>query len=359
MNTIDFNIDSNELDELTRSFGRGGQHLSTYNAFWGHNHASPGVTYTPSNQEQQGLTFFTKPMLNLAYNNILSIRRFEHLLDPDPKKMDSIIRASLCPVIKGANLPYVEGRNARSDLVDDNSPFIHFLSNKLLSLSGWPDPVMDFYTDSPAMNKTSAVYIDSEFETNEVNDLQATFANMDGSPILHLFNDWLYYMGAALKGRVNPYPAFMINKTIDSQTCIWRLVLDKSGEYLSHIACTFAAFPMAVPIGGIFNYDSSSLFVSESNQISIPFKCLGFEYNDPILIGEFNRLVEMFNPAMRDQNRNEVMIRLEGDDFHYFNHRAYPRIETGFDSSEKKNRVSWWTYKQFYSTVKSQSPYLR
>jgi hypothetical protein len=121
-------------------------------------------------------------------------------------------------------------------------------------------------------------------------------------------------------------------------------VLDPSRTYVQKIAACGAAFPIADPMGGSFNYDSEKPYNDTNQDISIPFHCLGAIYQDPILLYTFNKTVQDFNHSMTDANRSKNNTKIPMAALQLFNNRGYPHINP--DTWE----LEWWidnaTYNQ-------------
>jgi hypothetical protein len=133
-----------------------------------------------------------------------------------------------------------------------------------------------------------------------------------------------------------PYPDAIVENEIDYQTRIYRLVLDPKMKFVQKIGACGAAFPMASPLGASFNFASDTPYMRDNDQLSIPFKAIGASYLDPILISEFNQVVQEFNPDMKDSRRSRNYKKLIGNDGRYFNFRGYPRI------NPTTYELEWW-----------------
>lgn len=351
---------SAELDRMARESGRGSRTASRFNVLHGFNHRLSGTVGLAPNTDSTGLTFFTKPVLNLAYNNINRVRKLEFLGDENPKSMGCAIKCMLSPYIDDRRVPkdtspsYIrEGEfpNSRSAIIDDKQAFIPILSTSLVSLSGWPDKSLDVYTSQEGRAKETMSWVDSRPDIFGSMDLSATFRNMDGDPITTIFDVWTEYAGRVLDGTIVAYPEMRITRSIDYATRIYRFVTDRSRTYVQKMACTGGSFPFAVPNAAAFNQNASDIFNTENDQIAIPFRSSGFLYNDPIIAKMFNQTVEMFNPDMRDANRDKTMLKLTGQMSDLFNWKGYPRIEIDANGNADSYEISWYYYRSNIETI--------
>jgi hypothetical protein len=332
---------------MAGGFGR--PSAGVINVMRGVNHRGAG-NIVAANTDNQGLTFFTKPNLNLSYDNVKAVRRLNFLCDGDDRSMGSAIRCLLSPQVidpRIADRSYPRGAwgpsalpidpvAVRSAIVDDYYPFITPLTNTLMSLSGWPDFVHDTWVSKEGRRKEVTFMIDSCSDIYGQYDLTANFQNVDGNPILALFAVWCDYMGRVATGELNPYPQCIVEREIDYNSRIYRLVLDPTQQFVRHIAEACLTAPTAVPTGAQFTFNQDDFFTPEAAQIGIRFQCVGARYNDPISIYNFNKIVETFNGGMQDGRRESEMVKLTPPLRKLFTYDPqYPRISN-------TNELEWW-----------------
>lgn len=342
-----------DVDLVSRYSGHGALSQAAANALMGINHRGVGNPI-PNNTDNHGLTFFTRPRMNLSYDNLAMDRKLTPLLTDDKRSYQRAIRCMLDPVghhdvITGANGGQRTIREVKSDLIDPRSAFLPILSNNLLSLSGWPDPVVQFYDSKPGPHREVWSMVDDAINHYGAFDLQASFRNIAGDPITLLFSAWIRYASLVYQGILMPYPDSVLENEIDYNTRIYRLVLDPSRQYVQKIGACGAAFPVTSSLGRAFDFASDTPFVADSaTQISIPFRCNGAEYNDPILIKEFNDVVFMFNSDMGEARKSK-MVQLKKNELNIFNYYGYPYIHP------RSFELQWWVYKEDYDQIIAQT----
>lgn len=311
-----------DLTTISRQSGMGDIYSAMQNMCYGINHRGTGNP-VPNNLEHYGLTFFTRPLMNLTYHNLLSERRLQPYLTDDRYSLNRMIRAYLDPwsnmgryMDVGKNLPQEREEVIDSPLVDPNSPFINLLTNSLISLNGWPDDTMDTYTSTEGLMKEAFSIPDAPEKLMGVYDLTANFRNMAGDPITLLFHLWITYTKLVRLGKLQPYPEMLVRQEKDWETRIFRLTLDPTRTYVQKISSAVAGFPTANPWGASANFNSDKPVSEENSQISIPFRMHGIEYGDPVLIYEFNKIVSIFDPYMRTEadNLHSLRTNLDADD---------------------------------------------
>lgn len=317
--------DVDSIDKTAKDSGFARPRSAITEIFHGIDHRDAGSSFQ-KNTDHQGLTLFTRPQLNLSYDNVLADRTLIPLLTSEPKSIYSAIRAMLDPRVGSA-----------STLIDPHMAFMPILTNTLINISGFPDVTLDTYTSPEGLRKESYSMVDSLADINNTYDLTATFANVKGDPITKLFHYWTRYSSNVYTGKMVPYPEKIIENEVDYQTRIWRIILDSTKRFVKSIGCANVCFPLAAPLGAAMNYSRETPFISENDQISIPFRCMGAEYDDPILYAEFNATVAAFNTGMWDRASN--YRKLSKQEIIAYNYEGYPWIN--MDTLE----LEWWVPK--------------
>lgn len=364
------------IEKITRAAGYGAPASSLYTIIngIGITGGKPGI---PHNTDHRGYTFFTRPQLNLSYDNVITTRRLTSYADQRPDNMANAIRCMLMPqgFLKssdpsrrtniGIGMPKENDLiDIRSNIVDDENCFIPLLSNNLISFSGLPDLSADTYTSKEGITKEAVTWIDDRPYQRGPFDLTLEFANTHGNLLTHFFHCWYEYACRVSEGSMSPFPVNIVTNRIDYQTRIYRLVLDRTRRYVQHISATIG-FPTAYPMGRIFDFNLNEQLNTSSHTVSIPFRCVGVEYDDPILIYEFNKLVVRFNPRMEANvkfakrgkgipaHRNGMpipdpsqMVEVHEADKFLFNYKAYPFIA-------ESNELLWFVPRATYDQVKS------
>jgi hypothetical protein len=344
------------LDDYFSTTSIGSVDNAIGNNLYGINHRqTPGRV--PPNKDTYGLTFFTRPQLNLQADNIRTERRFYSLLSKNELSMQRYIRCMLDPrlnvgvEVKNISSKVTDGKivytypAVTTPLIDNHQAFIPVLTNNLLTLSGWPDVTAPVFESDAGMYKESYAQVDGLTKNYESFDLDASFRNTTGDPILYMFYVWLHYMGNVFEGRMVPYMDYLVENVIDYNTRIYRLVLDIGKDKVKKIAATGASFPVSVPTGSFFDFNSETPYSDQNKDISIRFRCLGAEYLDDILIREFNETTYIFHSHMRDGVREKKMTKIDKKYLPLFNNRGYPHI------NENNYNLEWWVDNSLYSNI--------
>ena len=300
----------------------------------------------PINRDSYGLTFFTKPLMNMSEDNLRNNRILAQLLNTDANSSHRLIRCSLDSGLLRTNESETRFTGGGSPFVNPKSPFIPILSNNLLSMSGWPDMDAQIFTSGAGNWREEFSFVDGIVKDYRTWDATCSFRNIDGNLITSLFFYWLLYQASvAVVGDLMPYPIMNLSHEIDYQIGIYRLVLNAQRDTVTGIAKTIA-YPTSCPIGATFNFEANEALNGEQHQVSINFKCHGAEYNDEIVIDEFNRLVGYHDPDFRDERREQNYLLLPPSLYRVFNGLAQPRINP-YDY-----KLEWWVSNEDYNKHK-------
>lgn len=326
-----------EVEKITRLSGMGDLKRAHFNMLRGINFRGTGNPVV-GNQDNTGITFFTKPRLCLTADNLGQDRKLNQLATIDPLTLQRAIRCTLDHVGEVT-------RGVVTPLVDPRLPFIPLLTNNLLSLSGWPDPVVQYWTSKAGNWKESMALIDDLYQVNEVFPLTANFSNTAGDPISLLIDTWCTYASYVYNNILTPYPDMIALNEVDYQTRIYQFVMDPSRRFIQKWAITGASFPTATPMGSSFNFDATRPYNFSNQQLSIPFTCMCAQYNDPIVLEEFNDLGTDWCSPMGSITDNRSTGNSTGpsgwrqitiDEALNYNYMALPRINM------YTNELQWW-----------------
>lgn len=324
------------LNQIARNSGFSAPNQRYSDALYGINAIGRNPPLS-ANTENHGLTFFTRPDMNMAYDNLVIDRMLANLLSEDPQSLPRAFRGLLDKrlVDGGLDCPVIDNRNA----------FVPILTNTLMSISGFPDIAMQSQTSPPGVYREEYSFNDDVPYQYGTYDLQATFRNIEGDPITYLFLMWAWYMGLVYEGRIMPHPENVLFNRIDYQTRIYRLVLDRSRTKVLRVASACVCYPTGVPTGNIFNFEGDgpeTPFPDASQNITMNFRAMGMRMYDNLNIADFNTVVAWFNPSMHDTRRNQSMRKLTPFELAFFNYSAYPRI------NPIDNHLEWWVTGEQY-----------
>lgn len=324
------------MDNLARQMGAGSEYGKFNDSFRGLNRL-PNMIPLPAHKEMQGLVLFTRPNLNLSYDNIAPVRALTNLFSDDVMSYPYAFRMLLDPT---------SGRQMKqSPLVDSNFPYINILSNTIQTLSPPPDLGITVYSSPEGIMKESWIMNDSHAEYNGRFDVTATFNNFKGNGIIGFFHAWLVYMGALRVGPCIPHPKQREQNEMDYFTRIERYKFDETGTKITQWFHTGASMPTNLSIGASHGFSREEAFDMENKQVSVTFSSVGAVYNDPIQLFEFNARIAKWNRRMADDQRSNHYTKIPRGFAAETNTHGYPYINLATGEME------WWIEKGKYETL--------
>ena len=257
-----------------------------------------------ANIEQVGLTFITRPRINLQSSAIKTHRRLAPLIagESDVNSPSFMIRSLLDSALhkKGELAQTYHTKIKSSDLLDIHSPFMVPLQNALLGMSGWPDETIAVHTTPSGFHSEDQTFAVGSDDLNKTYDLNLDFKDITGGAIAAIFEYWRYCIPCLAKGTLLAYPDDIKQRRLNYTVSIYRFVLDPTRETIVRWAKATGCFPVTDAGGGNYNFGEGERFVSGANKLSIPFKCNKIEYNDYMHLIEFNTLAKRYCSNIED-----------------------------------------------------------
>jgi hypothetical protein len=263
--------------------------LSQYDRF--------GVNALLPNHEVVGYTFITRPKLNLSTTSLRQDRVLAMFDTFDNKSLQFAVRCYLDTYYSG-----------RSDIIplatacpffNIESPFIIPLSNNLVSVAGWPDPVLDTETTDGGFFSEDMTMVKGSDRLNRTYDITLTFRDIQGGFIIALLYMWIRYIELVVRGDTTAYPEDIAARRINYTCSIYRFVLDPSRQFITKWSKATGCFPKSIPIGNIFNFGEKENFIHSAAQYSVPFTVNKIEIMDPIIFRDFNTIARRFSPTVQ------------------------------------------------------------
>lgn len=341
------------LDRIMRESGFGSLSDINYLTLKGINYLRHGQQFVQTTRDHMGFVFFTRPILNLTYDNLANADPMLHLLNPDPLSLQNYARVLLDPWGQ-KGFKKAGGTKRDCPLVDVHNPFIPILSNQIISLSGWKDIALNSYTSPQGVNGEQFVMMEGFYDVSDSFEMNAAFRNIVGDPISIIFQAWIYYIaGCRHLMTMNPYPEFVEQRRFDYNTGIYRFVTDHTGTYITKYAKTIAA-PKTLPTGNVFNFSRDKPFNEANAELSITFTCIGAEYNEPAIIHDFNRLVATYCPALEidytQYNKQTQSLVVKSSE--YVKLKPHEKLLGNFMAIPLINvftmELEWWINRMYY-----------
>lgn len=271
-----------------------------------------------------GYTFFVRPMMNFSRSNLRNDRLLYQYLTQKNDTVETYVRMMFDRLLASKE-------SIVHPFADNLQFYIPVLSNNLMSLSGFPDVSVDSYVSPSGSRKQQYNLLDGTDEINESLDINVVFKNTYEDAVVKLLTPWVRYIVKVKEGVLNPYTGFIGRRLVDYHSRVFRLIMTEDKKYVKRIAATGPIYPDVNEIGKYFNVSESRIYNDEIKTHNIRFKCMGVEYDDPILLKEFNMTAGAFNPMIRKINNGATpdsvgLVKLSAQGEASIKNRGYCRI---------------------------------
>lgn len=281
-----------------------------------------GINAMLPNHEVVGYTFITRPKLNFSTTSLRQDRILAMLDTVDPGSLQFAIRCYLDTYYSG--LPAMSKYVAACPFFNPESPFLIPLTNNLVSVSGWPDPVLEPETTDGGFFSEDMTIVKGSDRLNRTYEITLTFRDIQGGFIIALLWMWIHYMELVVRGDTLAYPQDIAARRINYTCSIYRFVLDPSRRFITKWSKATGCWPRTIPIGNIFNFGEKENFIHSAAQYSVPFTVNKVEVMDPIIFRDFNTIVKRFSPTARGENGPVVVAGMSPE----YNFTGIPYIDT-------------------------------
>ena len=316
---------------------------SMTNTFKGPNIISNTPMLKP-NTNLPGYVFTVRPDLNFSTANLRIERKMSPLLTDKANSIMRAIRCILSPQCmmpmhqagfpnRAGRMPYLE-----CPLIDKNYPFIAISDNNVKSLTGWPSGQLGIRSTPAGILKEVHLMADGPSTYKGEFSLNMSLNSMKGNPLMYLYYYWILYIGMVYTQSYGlmPWPEYLSNGRMDYTTRIYRLIMDETKTYVTEAAMTGYAIPRSIDIGPYFDYQADNYRPYIERTTEVEFACSGVEYLDEIIIKQFNRTVEIFQPLMGDKYRSKRLIKVDKKYQKIMNNKVYPWI------NPISRELEWW-----------------
>lgn len=256
-----------------------------------------GYSIVLPNHEVVGLTFITRPKLNLSTSSIRQDPVLATLDTLDPISLPFALRCLLDTKFSRRPID-IAPIAAASPFFNVESPFILPLTNCLKSISGFPDTVVETETSQGGYFSEDITMATGSDMMNRTYDLSLSFRDIQGGFIAALFTIWTRVIPLLTRGLTVAYPEDVAARRLCYTCSIYRFVLDPSRRFITKWAKATGCYPISNPLGAVFNVNESDSFISELEQIPVPFKANRIEYMDPRIFTDFNKIVKRYAPRI-------------------------------------------------------------
>jgi len=286
--------------------------LSQYDRF--------GINPMLPNHEVVGYTFITRPKLNFSTPSLRQDRILSMLDTVDTNSLQFAMRCYLDTYY--TKRPDIQPLALKSPFFNIESPFLIPLTNNLVSVSGWPDPVLDTETTDGGFYSEDMTMVKGSDRLNRTYDITLSFRDIQGGFIIAMLWMWIHYIELVVRGDTIAYPEDIAARRINYSCSIYRFVMDPSRQFITKWSKATGCFPRSLPLGNIFNFGERENYIHSAAQYSVPFTANKVEIMDPIIFRDFNTIVRRYAPYTGQAGAVKAPV------FAHNNYMGAPYIDT-------------------------------
>ena len=282
---------SNIRNSVSRFSGRNNADYTYQSALAGYDRF--GINAVEKNTELVGLTFFSRPKLNLSTTSLRQDRTLALMETTDPTSWMLAMRCNLDTNYMKS--PIGSRYASNSPWVNTKTPFNLPLSNMLLNMTGWPDFSVETETSEPGSFSEDYTMVVGSDRGRRTYELNCTFREIKGGFISTMFFYWLHAMALQREGGIVAYPEDREANRLNYTCSIYRFVMDVNARRIVRWAKATGCMPVNVPMGSFFDFNTGDVAVGAAHEFSIPFRANHISYMDPNILSNFNTLVSRYS----------------------------------------------------------------
>lgn len=308
-------INSEDFDKIRRSAGVYSRNeLNNYTQFGRFGSMDP---YSCLEQTREYI-FFTKPDLNLFKSGNPAY------LNPEIENIPFFSEAMKRDVRVLKQLQITSNGNP--------SPFMNLLTNNVKSELELPAISTEIDNSAATVYGTSIAYPHSTIESDQNFDFSLEFEDSKYLEVYMLFRIWEEYRRK--KDVISPpNDSYVINKILHDQVAVYKFIVGETGENIIHYSKLYGVFPKTVPRDIFGNLNSAS-----GLKVNIDFHATFVEDMDPLILSDFNTLVQGFLPAGDDISLYDYDNNIVNGDWVTMPYIVY-------DSNNSLDPIHWYKLK--------------
>lgn len=279
-----------------------------------------GVNIALPNHETSGITFITRPEINLDTSSVRQDNILATLDDKGPDTIAFHLRCMLDARLAKEPKSILRTNADKSRIINNDSPFINMLTNSFVSIQGAPDYILDTETSEGGFFGEDQTLALGSNRGNATSEVSISFKEIHGGIIRALFYYWVRWMDMSQLGTVVPYPYYIAARKLSYTCSIYRFILDPSKRTITAWAKYTGCFPKLGMSGAIFNVGEAEHYLSSAMTVTIPFTVNHVEYMNPLIFRDFNKLMRKF---AGDYTSTKVLVPPEAE----YNFKGLPYID--------------------------------
>ena len=284
----------------------------------------PGNQMAPKPDDNIGLVFINRPLLNLSDDNVIKHQQLASLYQPASNTPAAYVKGLLDPVWGRANSGLI------GDQLDPTFPWIAPFTNYMKTCSGFPDVSLNVGTSTPGIRKEVYQFVDGILKVNYNYDMHLSFTTFKPNILPYIFDVINHYIEAVTLGDegMEPYPDALIQNYRDYDMRTYVFIMNRNARNIEGVYCNGYGWCNSFPSGAFSAVDrtQNSLRGQGQDELDINWPSVGFRYNNYRVMDMFNRTTLFFNPNMSPDVREQYYRKLSVSDYLSQSFNVYPWV---------------------------------
>lgn len=285
----------------------------------------PGHQFNPIPDDSIGLSFVSRPLLNLSDENLSLFPNFFPMYKSRANSIMSYCRGMLDKQWGLAN-------SGNIAFFDPYTAWLTPLTNYLKVSSGFPDLSLGVGTSSPGFRQEVYRFINSILQHNGAYPIRQSYYMTQPKFLPFIFEIWLNYINEVTLGDngVEPYGEALKQNYQDYDCRIYHMILNRNMRNIEWLFCNASSVPSSYPSGAFSTIDrtQNSLRGQGQDEFDVQFESIAFRYGNVLVAKMFNESTIYFNPDMADGKRSSKYRALNFNEYYGANYtRVYPFID--------------------------------
>lgn len=239
------------------------------------------------NRMYRGMTFVTRPKLNLSTRSLRQDPTMQMLDNINPYSFQMAIRGLLDTKFCVDNYDIM--RNC--PFINVNSPFNIPLMNSMTALSGWPDTVIETYTTRGGYFSEDQTIAVGSTDGRQTTNLTMSCRDYQGGFVMAMIFYYLRSLYLQSSGLSTVYPEDIDKYRLNYTFSIYRFLLDPYRAHIPYFAKATGCFINGMPTGDLFNFSIDDEYIPTAREFSFPIVANRIEYMNPQILTDFVELV--------------------------------------------------------------------
>lgn len=242
------------------------------------------------NRMYRGMTFITRPKLNLSTRSLRQDPTMQMLDTTNPYSFQMAIRGLLDTKFCRDHPDMVFA----CPYINTKSPFNIPMMNSLTAISGWPDTVIETFTTRGGYFSEDQTIAVGSTDGRQTTNLTLSCRDYQGGFVMAMIFYYLRSLYLQSSGLTTVYTEDIDKFRLNYTFSIYRFLLDPYRKSIPYWAKATGCFISGMPTGDLFNFSIDDEYIPTAREFSFPVVANRIEYMNPQILTDFVTLAARY-----------------------------------------------------------------